>query len=96
MFFAFKEVVINGGTLVHGMVTNPWDKHKFWHAWVEKGGQMTDWQRQQGARPVDQGPWVAKSWFYKVWKPTRIKRYTAKQAADKRRKYHHVGPWGAK
>lgn len=90
--FAYKYVQDNGGILFHAIVTHPWDKKKFWHAWVEKGGQIIDWQGYIGS---DQSTRIKKEW-YKLWKPTRIRAYSKSQAFMAMVKNVHYGPWGAK
>lgn len=90
--FAYNYVKDNGGTLFHAVVTHPWSKKRFWHAWVEKGGKIIDWQSYMG---VDHSARARKEW-YANWRPTRIRAYGKSQAFMAMVKNKHYGPWGAK
>ena len=86
--YAYDFAKQNGGTLKHGMVTHPWDKNDFWHAWVEKDGKVFDWQTEQrNADPVD----VAD--FHTWWKPRDIRTYTVEDARKLAWRDKHYGPW---
>ena len=87
--YAYQFVTRKGGTLKHGMVTHPWDKNDFWHAWVEKDGKVHDWQTAKVRKtdPVSVGD------FYLWWKPRDVKIYTADEARKQSARAKHYGPW---
>ena len=87
--YAYHFVTEQGGVLKHAMVTHPWDKNDFWHAWVEKDGSVHDWQTAEVRRtdpvPVNN--------FYAWWKPRDVRSYTADEARKHLVKAGHHGPW---
>jgi hypothetical protein len=93
--YAYHYVKDHGGILVHAKVLTPWppgNKRRYWHAWVEKGGRIYDWQHAEGHHISSTN---IKD-HYRIWKPTNIRRYTAKQAFAKivSGKHNlHLGPW---
>ena len=87
--YAYQFVTKKGGVLKHGMVTHPWDANDFWHAWVEKGGKVHDWQTAE-VRKTDP---VAIERFYAWWKPRDVKSYTADEARKQLARNKHYGPW---
>ena len=89
--YAYQFVTEKGGTLKHAIVTHPWDKNDFWHAWAEKDGLVHDWQTAE-VRKTDPIP-IAD--FYRWWKPRDVQSYTADQARAQMRavRHKHYGPW---
>jgi hypothetical protein len=95
--YAYHYVKDNGGTLVHAIITEPWPPGKgkrYWHAWVEKGGKIHDWQHEQGITCSNTNV----KEHYKIFRPTNIRRYTHKKAFDIMwaKGNRHFGPWGTK
>jgi hypothetical protein len=87
--YAYQFIRKKGGVLKHAMVTHPWDKNDFWHAWVEKNGKVHDWQTAE-VRKTDP---VAIEQFYAWWKPHDVRSYTADEAREQILKAKHYGPW---
>ena len=87
--YAYQFAKREGGTLKHARVTHPWEKNDFWHAWVEKGGKVYDWQTAE-TRKTDP---VSVSDFYTWWKPRDVKSYTMDEARKQSARSKHYGPW---
>jgi hypothetical protein len=87
--YAYDFAKREGGTLKHGMVTHPWDKNDFWHAWVEKDGKIYDWQTAEVRKTEP----ASVSDFYAWWKPRDVTSYTAAEAQKHAHKSKHYGPW---
>lgn len=87
--YAYQLVTKQGGTLKHGMVTHPWDRNNFWHAWVEKDGKVHDWQTAEVRRAEP----VEVSDFYAWWKPRDVRSYTADEAEKWAARTRKLGPW---
>jgi hypothetical protein len=87
--YAYQFVTKNGGTLKHAMVTHPWDKNDFWHAWAEKDGRVHDWQTAEVRKTEP----VAIADFYGWWKPRDVQSYTADEARTQIVRHKHYGPW---
>ena len=102
--WAFNSVTESGGTLVHGMVSEPFSSpvKKYLHAWVERGGKVYDWQTMEAGHG---GKWSGKGYpirtFYELFSPSRMTRYTSREATRKAmsssggrvRGGLHFGPW---
>ena len=87
--WAYKNVIAQGGTLVHGTVIHPWTKKPFKHAWVERDGYAYDWQ----TIVMRQQPPMTLRAFSKIWQPSEQARYSASKAANALLLHKHFGPW---
>ena len=87
--YASQLATSKGGILKQGLVTHPWDKNTFPHAWVEKGGKVYDWQtiKLRKAKPMKIADW------YKLWNPHDVNSFTADEARVAMLKTKHYGPW---
>jgi hypothetical protein len=77
--------------LVHALVSDPWDHHKFWHAWVEHRGVRLDWQSEEMHSGKKQVPISDFREWYSPIKDER--RYTPNEARIAMVKNNHMGPW---
>jgi hypothetical protein len=87
--YAYQFVTKQGGMLKHAMVTHPWDKNDFWHAWAEKDGRVHDWQTAEVRKTEP----VTIEHFYRSWKPHNVQSYTADEARKQIVRNKHYGPW---
>jgi len=87
--WAYRFQKNNGGILVHGMVTHPWDKNTFPHAWVVKGGKVYDWQTVE-MRKSDP---LSVQEFMKMWKPRPEVEFDKDESMFALAHTHHYGPW---
>ena len=76
--------------VVHGMVEEPMalEPKRYAHAWIEVQGKVRDWQMRMSGKhflPIKD--------FYKLYKPTDIKKYTVEESMVNMLKYKHHGPW---
>ena len=83
-------------TLVHAMIRHA-DPHlrkirpkKFAHAWIERKGVALDWQ---GMALGMKGHVLFVDEFYKLWKPTKLKRYDYETAQRLGMIFKGPGPW---
>lgn len=74
--------------VVHARVHPSWNPREYWHAWIESGGRVFDWQSQD-SRPDG----IPKSEFYAEFTPKNVKRYTSTQAIQAMVANKHHGPW---
>jgi len=88
--------------LVHGLVTPPFsNKPPYWHAWIEKGDLVKDWQTMEakiGGKFAGKG--YPKNLFYELYQPKNIRKYSTSKAIEKwvqsKSPEHpngHMGPW---
>ena len=105
--WAYREVIgdkSGESVLVHGTVNEPFARppKAYTHAWVERDGTVYDWQTMvahHGGKFMGQG--YPRDVFYDLYKPKKIKTYTADEArtamlsSPKARGKFHYGPWGA-
>jgi len=61
--------------VVHGRVWHQPTKKRFWHAWIERNGRVYDWQRSEMREP-----WYDMEGFYRITKPTHVKKYPWRKA----------------
>ena len=82
--------------VVHGVVHTPCaiPAHRYVHAWIEWHGAVHDWQTMKaghGGKYEKKG--YPKVIFYALYKPERIKTYTAAEAMAECLKRNHERPW---
>lgn len=77
--------------LVHAKVKDPWTGKRYWHAYVERGSKILDWQSAQGLGPGRKG-WSKKT-FEETYQPTQQRRYASDRANVCALRTRHAGPW---
>lgn len=88
-FSLCAEYVIDnkGASLVHGIITNPFDAGNFRqvaHAWVEDSERVID---------LVVGNNLPKDAYYALFKATAVRTYSREEAATEMLKHRHYGPW---
>lgn len=78
--------------VVHAPCASP--PRRYVHAWIEWDGIVYDWQVMLGEYGGKyNGKGYPKDVFYEIYKPERIRTYTAEQAMVESLKHKHPGPW---
>lgn len=94
--WAVQDAAEQGGTVVHGVVTEPSSSppHRYEHAWVERGGTVFDWQTMEAQHG---GKYRGKGYpldvFYELYTPEGVVKYTAGEAVGEAARTGHYGPW---
>ena len=76
--WAWRDVQEHGGTLVHGIVREPFvtPAHHYWHGLSERDGIARDWQCMKVGYG---GKWRGKGYpldvFYSLYEPEHVVRY---------------------
>jgi len=87
--YAYRFQKQKGGTLVHGIVTDPWKKKSYPHAWVEKSGRVYDWQTQHTRKDNP----LKVSEFKEIWNPKKMVTFDKDEAMFAFAHTMHYGPW---
>ncbi len=92
--WAFEEIRKNRrGVLKHGQITHPFTGKKYFHAWIEDGRVVKDWQTMKAGLSKYAGKGWPKDVFDKTFDPKQVKTYSQGEALVKGLKKKQFGPW---
>lgn len=74
--------------VVHGRVTDKWNDESYYHAWVQKGDLVFDWQTHS-TKPDG----IPRDVYYDMYQPEIFREYTASEAIVNCVNTGHAGPW---